>query len=104
MKSFYTPGPWHAVNYNGFFAIQKKDKYDHRDNLLDLEHDSRAANNAQLAAAAPQLYESLEKILNIVSSYDTPEDVDIIKIRQIAKEAKAAILKATITKVKILKT
>jgi hypothetical protein len=54
----YTPGPWFAVEYAGYFNIQSQDGYGEKYNLLDREEDENAEANAKLIAASPDLLEA----------------------------------------------
>jgi hypothetical protein len=59
----YTPGPWFAVEYAGYFNIQSQDGYGEKYNLLDREEDENAEANAKLIAASPDLLEALQDVM-----------------------------------------
>lgn len=59
-----TPGPWHAVNYGGYFNLQTTAFYSGRNDLLNEDKNKLAAENAQLAAAAPDLLKALRLALS----------------------------------------
>jgi hypothetical protein len=61
-KPKFTPGPHYAVEYAGFWEMQKHTDYDLNDNLLDSEKEDRAEHNAKLYAAATDMYSLLESI------------------------------------------
>jgi hypothetical protein len=60
-----TPGPWHAVEYAGYWNLQGKDYYSEHDDLLDEDKvgAATAKANALLAASAPQLKEENERLI-----------------------------------------
>lgn len=73
MSTKHTPGPWFAVEYSGYWALQGEDFYNEHDDLLDDEKCNEAKANATLASAAPELLEAIEA-LPIVSMYNNAED------------------------------
>lgn len=60
--SKYTPGPWHAVDYAGFWALQTDPSYGVTDDVLDEDKNELAPQNAKLAACSPELLESLQEM------------------------------------------
>lgn len=56
----FTPGPWYAVEYSGYYMLQNEEGYCESD-LLNIEKDPNAEENAILAAKAPEMYEKLRK-------------------------------------------
>lgn len=58
----YTPAPWFAVEYAGFWSIQKKDEYSRTDDLLNAEYCDKAEYNAELCALAPTLFQRCKEI------------------------------------------
>jgi hypothetical protein len=76
----YTPGPWHAVEYAGYFIIQNGEMYGDRD-LQNLEFSPNAEANAKLMASAPDLLDALEvaySLLQRPSNESTKGDMDQI--------------------------
>lgn len=68
--SKFTPGPWHVVEYAGFYDLQQDPFYSDEDNLLDEAKNDNAEYNAKLAAAAPDLLEALISLKNWVGKLD----------------------------------
>lgn len=50
-----TPGPWYAIEYAGYWAIQSENFYGIESSVLDEDNNNRAEENAKLAARAPEL-------------------------------------------------
>lgn len=65
----YTPGPWYAVDYAGFWALQTDPDYDVHDDLLDEARNDLAKQNAKLAACSPELLESLQEMVEVYDGY-----------------------------------
>ena len=55
----HTKGPWVAIEYGGYWNIQKEDAYSNTYDLLNEEKCPDAEANAKLAAAAPELLQVL---------------------------------------------
>lgn len=89
MKSNYTKSPWVAVEYAGFHIIQTEDSYTGND-IFDLDKYENAKENAQLAAAAPELLEALILITERFKRVDPLYSNDKIDIER----AEQAISKA----------
>ena len=58
-KTAFTPAPWFAVDFGGFHILKSQDFYDVGVDLLNEDKCNQAKQNAQLAAAAPDLLEAL---------------------------------------------
>ncbi len=56
--SNHTPGPWYPIDFAGYWAIQNGPYYEDVD-LLDVESSANAEANANLAAAAPEVTDTL---------------------------------------------
>lgn len=63
METKHTPGPWHPVNYGGYYMIQSGPFYESAD-ILDEAQTPNAEQNAKLIAAAPQLLEACMNLEN----------------------------------------
>ena len=82
-----TPGPWHPINIAGWWHIHKEPFYDATD-ILDEDETPLgvAKRNATLAAAAPDLLETLQYLEKWV--------VDMPANQFVLEKIKAAIDKA----------
>lgn len=89
----HTPGPWFAVNYSGYYSLQKEDYYSDKDDLLNEEKCPDAEANAKLAAAAPDLLEVLQKVIHAIQHSNMKGTI-------LHGEITAAIKKATL-KIKV---
>lgn len=100
MKTKHTPGPWHYSNYAATFMLQDGPYYE--DNLI-LSYDESfssineetAKANAKLAAAAPELLESLVKILQNFKSCIAGGNGELETDKEDIAKAEVAIKKAT---------
>lgn len=75
----FTPGPWYAVGYSGYFSLQTQPYYGSEYDILNLEVRYRAKENAQLAASAPILYNSLKTIIEAYKSEKSISAFDMDK-------------------------
>jgi hypothetical protein len=68
----FTPGPWHVVGraeeYNLAVCAPRPGNEDRLDSVLGDEH---AEANARLIAAAPELYEVVDHLVNGTADIDT---------------------------------
>lgn len=85
----HTPGPWHLTrDQRGRPAVYVTPLYY---GALDASAPINADANARLIAAAPDLLEHLERMVNIA----THPKATMKQVIQIAADARAAIAKAT---------
>lgn len=90
----FTPGPWTAVRVaSGDYRIQ----YNTRGNWLGLiyqddENPDRVKADADVAAAAPELYEALELLVDYAEGSEDPELFEEEHLR--LNKARAALAKA----------
>ncbi|MEJ8803150.1 hypothetical protein [Pontibacter sp. H249] len=89
MEHKHTPAPWHHIEYSGYSQLHDGDHYG-ATNLLDEDECSAAHFNGKLAAAAPELLDALEILLN-----DFEHIVKNAKGQPAYTLAKEAIKKAT---------
>lgn len=80
----HTPGPWHAMPFNGGETIYAHDNHRVAECLATGKHGEKHEANARLIAAAPELLAALQNILAA-----NPD------LAEVADEARAAIAKAT---------
>lgn len=87
----FTPGPWHAFGDSvkkGRYVVAKVNA---AEQLGIVESSERAAHNAHLIAAAPQMYEALEDLLDevesLVASGDAGREPILLKFREAAHAA-----------------
>jgi Na+/phosphate symporter len=67
MNTNHTPGPWHAVEYAGYWQIQTSENYDDDHiQVLDVESTESAPANAALCAAAPEMLEVLQMVAEML--------------------------------------
>ena len=92
-----TPGPWYAINFSGYWNIMTGDYYESDDTTdSDAVGDNKAEKNAYLQAAAPDLLEALQNLLQLKEWKDKHgKDEHYQQAQPIAWEAaKTAIDKA----------
>lgn len=97
----HTSGPWFALAYANYFSLQSVDEYSDTNDLLNEEKDPNAEANATLMAAAPDLLEALNKMLeHFWDGYSDPKKAMEKFARENPKSvtaiALAAIEKATV--------
>lgn len=59
----YTPGPWYAVDYGGFWSMQADPHYAENADLFDEDKFDEAPQNAQLASCSTLLLEALQEAI-----------------------------------------
>lgn len=90
MSAKHTPGPWDALSF-GVFAQDVLVASVYGDDP-DCRPDDRMWANARLIAAAPELLDALQWLVDLMP--DPELDIDTVQREQVIK-AKAAIAKAT---------
>lgn len=77
MENEYTPAPWYAVAYDGYYKLQDRGEYGNFDiTNADYVGDYTAEANAKLASQAPilkELVEKQEKLINELIYMTYPE-------------------------------
>lgn len=90
--SKFTPGPW-VVNTNVRYAINFQNKHVAMVSSYEMFESDRAENeaNARLIAAAPAMYEALQKCAEFASKTGSEPEVLVVIMQQIAKISQAAL-------------
>lgn len=92
----HTLGPWHAIEYCGYWSLQREGFYSDIDDLLNEERCKNAEANARLAAAAPELLKALEGLIDYVRRDGVLfHGLNKKELAYITKDAINAIAKAT---------
>jgi hypothetical protein len=83
-KEQFTPGPWVIGKINSHTIFTELDG---GESICEVEHLDNYKANANLIAAAPDMYEALKNFVKHYSNFIHPDDMTMI-------EAKAALNKA----------
>lgn len=73
-KTKFTKGPWHPIEFSGFFNIQDKPYYEAK-NILNRDDCEQAEANALLCAAAPTMYEALQEVKQYMGTVNADHPV-----------------------------
>jgi len=71
----FTPGPWHWVDHGSFINIESKD-CNSIASLFSYATPEIEEPNAHLIAAAPKLYEALEKAAEVFRAYQSHHEAN----------------------------
>ena len=85
MGTKFTPGPWHYRPQYGTKGLAFYEIYNDEETIASTWLTNHEPN-AHLLAAAPEMYNALEILINTIS--ETFEDVDLTKYRDILKKAR----------------
>ncbi|QCR23102.1 hypothetical protein [Pontibacter sp. SGAir0037] len=95
MEQKHTPGPWYVNDFSGYHNLYDKPDYN-ANNLLDEDQCARAPHNAKLAAAAPELLDALQELIEVATEYyKMVFDRDVPADHYAISNALEAIKKAT---------
>lgn len=105
MKSAHTPGPWFSVKNNCYWEIRTEDRNHEGEQIGDAcsskfidGHDDNpvAEDNARLMAAAPELLEALQGMLEVygVREVSPNNNATLVEV-ELCDMARTAIEKAT---------